>query len=114
MGTYYIPRNLKGESRFLYIFTMKSLITTGIGGACGVIFYLIIGLLLGQTLVGLIILAIFALIGYLAGTIKIPTLAGLDFTKKVGGESIDEIIVRYAKFRSNRKLYTYTKEEGEK
>ena len=31
MGTYYVPRNYKGESRILYIFTTKSLITTGSG-----------------------------------------------------------------------------------
>ena len=31
MGTYYITRNYKGETRFLYIFTVKSLITTAIG-----------------------------------------------------------------------------------
>ena len=30
MGTYYVPRNYKGESRILYIFTTKSLITTGV------------------------------------------------------------------------------------
>ena len=35
MGTYYIPRNVKGESRILYIFSVKSLITTLIGGAIG-------------------------------------------------------------------------------
>lgn len=114
MGTYYIPRNLKGESRFLYIFTMKSLITTFAGGLVGGIFYLIIGLILKQTLIGLIILAIFAAIGYGIGTIKIPTLAGLNFTKKVGGESMDEIILRYIKFQSNKKLYTYTKEKEDK
>ena len=26
MGTYYIPRNYKGETRFLYILTNKSLL----------------------------------------------------------------------------------------
>ena len=31
MGTYNIPRNLKGETRLLYIFSIKSLITTAIG-----------------------------------------------------------------------------------
>jgi hypothetical protein len=41
MGTYNIPRNLRGESRILYIFTIKALITTGIGAAFGAIFYLI-------------------------------------------------------------------------
>lgn len=33
MGTYNIPRNLKGETRLLYIFSIKSLITTAIGAA---------------------------------------------------------------------------------
>ena len=32
MGTYYIPRNLKGESRILLIFSVKGLIyTAGFG-----------------------------------------------------------------------------------
>ena len=33
MGTYYIPRNLRGETRIFYIFTVKSLIAT----ACGLL-----------------------------------------------------------------------------
>ena len=41
MGTYYIPRNVKGETRILYIFTIKALITTGAGAMIGVIFYFI-------------------------------------------------------------------------
>ena len=35
MGTYYIPRNYRGESRILYIFTVKSLITTAVGAGIG-------------------------------------------------------------------------------
>ena len=42
MGTYYIPRNYKGETRFLYIFTVKSLISTAIGAVIGSIFLLIL------------------------------------------------------------------------
>ena len=38
MGTYYIPRNVKGETRILYIFTVKSLITTAVGALIGSIF----------------------------------------------------------------------------
>lgn len=38
MGTYYIPRNYKGETRILYIFSIKSLITTAIGAAIGGLF----------------------------------------------------------------------------
>ena len=41
MGTYYIPRNYRGESRILYIFTVKSLITTAIGATAGGILYFI-------------------------------------------------------------------------
>ena len=59
------------------------------------------------------VLAIFALIGFGIGTIKIPTLSGLPFTKKIGGESLDEIIKRYILFKMNKKSYSYsiTKEE---
>ncbi len=110
MGTYNIPRNLRGETRILIIFSVKSLITTALGALIGAIFLLIFSLL-GLKIVGIIIMALFALIGYAMGTFKIPTVAGLPFTKKIGGESLDEIIKRYIKFRMNRKIYTYTKEE---
>ena len=53
----------------------------------------------------------FAVVGFGVGAIKIPTLGGIPFTKKIGGESLDEIIRRYVKFKMNRKVYTYTKEE---
>ena len=110
MGTYNIPRNLKGEARILIIFSTKSLITTGIGLAIGAIFLFIFSLI-GVTIAGIIIMALCALIGYVIGAFKIPTLNGIPFTKKVGGESIDEIIRRYARFKMNKKIYTYTKEE---
>ena len=58
----------------------------------------------------LIILAIFALLGYVAGAFKIPTIVGLPVTKKIGGESIYEIVLRYIKFNKNRKIYINTKE----
>lgn len=107
MGTYYIPRNLRGETRILYIFTVKSLITTGVGAIFGSIFFFIIGMGLGEKMVGAVIMAIFAAIGWAIGALKIPTVAGLPFTKNVGGESLDEILKRYAKFKMNKKVYTY-------
>ncbi len=110
MGTYYIPRNVKGESRILYIFSIKSLITTLIGGAFGFIFLGLFSLLNMQTL-GWIFVAIFALIGFGIGAIKIPILSGVPITKKIGGESIDQIILRYIKFKREKKVYVYTKEE---
>ena len=110
MGTYYIPRNVKGESRILYIFSVKSLITTLIGGVVGFVFYLIF-VITGLDTLGWISIGLFGLIGFVVGTVKIPTLAGVPATKKIGGESIDQIILRYIKFKKTRKIYVYTKEE---
>lgn len=113
MGTYYIPRNYKGETRILYIFSIKSLITTAIGIGIGAIFYFIFKAISLKT-VGVILMALFAVIGYVIGAVKIPTIVYLPVTKKIGGEPISEIIIRYIKFKKNRKIYTYyenTKEE---
>ncbi len=110
MGTYYIPRNYRGESRILYIFTVKSLITTGVGALVGSIFWIIFRSL-GMNMVGLIIMGVFAFIGFALGALKIPTIVAFPITKRIGGEPIGEIIIRYFKFKKNRKMYTYTKEE---
>lgn len=111
MGTYNIPRNVKGEGRILFIFSTKSLITTCIGGGIGLIFYFIFSLV-GLGVVGLIIAGIFALIGYAIGMFKVPESAGLEITRKTGGENIDDVIKRYIKFKKNdKKIYVYTKEE---
>lgn len=110
MGTYQIPRNYRGETRLLVIFTIKSLITTLVGAGVGAVFFLIFSIV-GFKKVGLIILGIFALLGYIVGAFKIPTIVGIPVTKKIGGESIYEIIMRYIKFSKNRKIYTNTKEE---
>lgn len=110
MGTYYIPRDYRGESRILYIFTVKSLITTGVGALAGSLFWVIFRAL-GMNVVGLVIMGVFAFIGFALGALKIPTIVAFPITKKIGGEPIGEIIIRYFKFRKNRKMYTYTKEE---
>lgn len=112
MGTHYIPRNYRGETRILYIFTLKSLISTLIGGAIGFLFFGLFSLM-GIKIVGIILLAFFALLGYAVGAFKIPTIVGIPVTKKIGGEPVSEIIIRYIKFKKNRKMYTYTKEENE-
>ncbi len=111
MGTYNLPRNVKGEGRILFIFSTKSLITTCIGGAIGLVFYFIFKIL-GLTLVGIVITLILALIGYAIGMFKIPDANGLEITRKTGGENLDDVIKRYIKFKkNNKKLYVYTKEE---
>ena len=111
MGTYNIPRNVKGEGRILFVFSTKSLITTCIGGGIGFFIYFIFNLIrLGM--IGMIIMAIFALTGYAIGMFKVPESAGLEITRKTGGENIDDVIKRYIKFKKNdKKIYVYTKEE---
>lgn len=111
MGTYNVPRNVKGEGRILFIFSTKSLITTCVGGAFGLIFYFIFSLM-GLNIVGIVITLIFALIGYAIGMFKVPDTNGLEITRKTGGENIDDVIKRYIMFKKNKKkLYVYTKEE---
>lgn len=107
MGTYYIPRNLKGNSRILYIFTIKSLIYTAIGAGIGLVLYFIFATMLQIKPLGIGLLAIFAVSGFAIGTIKIPRFAGIPFTKNIAGDSLDEIIKRYLLFKSNRKVYSY-------
>mgnify|MGYP004598809271 CR=1 FL=1 len=111
MGTYNLPRNVKGEGRILFIFSTKSLVTTCVGGAVGLIFYFIFSIINLKT-VGIVITLIFALIGYTIGMFKIPDTNGFELTRKAGGENIDDIIKRYIKFKkNNKKLYVYTKED---
>lgn len=111
MGTYNLPRNVKGEGRILFIFSTKSLITSCIGGGIGLVFYAIFKML-NLTMVGIGITLILALIGYAIGMFKIPDTNGFEITRKAGGENIDDIILRYIKFKKNKKkLYVYTKEE---
>lgn len=111
MGTYNVPRNVKGEGRILFIFSTKSLITACIGGVVGLIFYLIFSLI-GLKMVGIVITLICAFIGYAIGMFKVPDTNGFEITRKTGGENIDDIIKRYIKFKQkNKKIYVYTKEE---
>lgn len=111
MGTYNLPRNVKGEGRILIIFSTKGLITTCIGGAIGLIFYFIFSVL-NLKMVGIIITLIFAVIGYAIGMLKVPNANGMEIMRKTGGENIDDVIKRFIKFKMNkRKYYVYTKEE---
>lgn len=111
MGTYNLPRKVKGEGKILFIFSTKGFIWTCGFAAIGLIFYFIFSML-QLKMVGTIITVIFACIGYVIGNLKIPDSNGLEITRKTGGENIDEVIIRYLKFKNNKKkLYVYTKEE---
>ena len=64
-------------------------------------------MILNYKMVGFIIMGIFGVLGWIYGAVKIPTIAGIAVTKKVGGESLDEIINRYIKFKAKRRIYSY-------
>ncbi len=115
MGTYYIPRNVKGEGRILFIFTGKSLMYTAIGAGVGFPIYFIMSNVLQIQYWGLLAIAICGLIGFLIGTIKIPKLSMLKNANDIAGENIDEIIKRYIMFKkqNNRIYVNETKEEEE-
>lgn len=107
MGTYNLPRNVKGEGRILFIFTGKSFIYAIVGGGVGLLFYFIFSLV-GLNMIGIIITLILALLGFAIGTFKMPEISALGFTKKVGGENIDDIIKRAILFKTRgSKIYVY-------
>ena len=117
MGTYNLPRNVKGEGRILFVFSTKALICTVIGAVIGLFFYFIFNII-GMKFLGIIAVAIFGLIGFAIGTFKVPNINSFDITKKTGGQNIDDVLKRLIKFKMKKnKIYTYntpkviTKEE---
>ena len=112
MGTYNIPRNVKGEGRILYIFSKKGIIYTMIGALIGTPFYLLFNSI-GITFVGVIIIVLLALIGFIIGTFKVPETTAFEITRKTGGENIDDVIKRAIKFKMQKnKIYVNTEKIG--
>ena len=111
MGTYNLPRSVKGEGRILFVFTGKSMIYTVVAGGVGLLIYGLLSLF-GLSMIGLIITVVFALIGFIIGTFKMPDLGKFEFTKKTGGENLDDVIRRAIKFKTKgKKIYIYREEE---
>ena len=111
MGTYNLPRNVKGDGRILFIFTGKSMIYTVVAGGIGLLFYFIFSMM-NLKMVGIAITVIFALIGFVIGTVKVPNIEKFEFSRKTGGENIDDVIKRAIKFKTRgKKIYVYEEEE---
>ena len=111
MGTYLIPRDLKGEGRILF-FSYKALVYTLIGLVPGGILFFIIKSI--NLIAAWIVMGFFALIGFCLGQFKMPNSKGFEVTKKTGGEKIDEVLIRYIKFRMKKnRIYVYEKKEEE-
>ncbi len=106
---YQIPRNVKGEGRILFVFSTKALITTAIGAGFGLLIYWVFSIL-GLGTIGIIFLLACALLGFAIGTFKVPNSTAFEITRKTGGENIDDVIIRWLrfKFKSKNKIYVYT------
>jgi len=107
-GSYYVPRSVKGESRILYIFTIKSFAVTLAFGLVGVLVYFMLKSFLTIGIVGsIIIIAIFAAIGYALSAVTIPDVPAMGPLRKAGGENIGAMIVRAIMFKRKKKIYLY-------
>ena len=101
-GSYVVPRNVKGESRLLYIFTIKSFIATLAFGLSGLGIWFLIQTLAGFTssiFVTIAVVAVFAGIGYALATVKIPDIPMMGALRKAGGENIGAMLIRLVTFR---------------
>ena len=114
MATHYIPRNVKGEGRILMIFSVKALIYTAVGAGIGLLFYFLLKMFnLGY--IGFAIILLFGVIGFVIGTVKVPETTAFKFTQKVGGENIDDVILRAIKFKMNKnRIFIYDRKEETK
>lgn len=120
MGTYNIPRNTKGEGRLFYIFSTKALMWTVGGIILGVMIKSILGLF-GKffkpasgilNIIGIILIVIFAILGFVIGTFKMPQNDRFEICKKAAGINLDKIILESIKFHFKKsKYYVYDTKE---
>lgn len=111
MGTYNVPRDVSGEDRILFIFSRKALIYTVACAVLGFILYFIFSLM-GMKKVGLILMGIFGLIGFLIGTLKVPDIKKFSWMTKNAGANFDDVIRRAFMFKKNKnRIYIYTEED---
>ena len=104
MQVHEIPRNYKGESRIL-IFSIKALVWTAALGGIGSIFIFLFGIF-GLKNIGIGISIFMGAVGFCIGTFKFPETKKFEITRKVGGETIDDVIKRWIKFkRKKNKIY---------
>ena len=62
--------------------------------------------------VGVVILLVFILLGFVIGTIKVPNTSGVKWAKVKAGEDLDDVIIRAIKFKAKKnKIYIYKGED---
>ena len=106
MGTHLIPREIDGDGRILIIFTLPGFVGTLIGIGVGAVFFKIAEAL-KASLVGWIILAACALVGFVIGQVRIPDSNSMQLFKKIGGLTVREAIAKFFAFKKKQKIYVY-------
>lgn len=88
------------------------MIYTVVSGGFGLIFYYIFGKMLGISWLGIGLALLFAGMGFVVGTFKIPDSDGIKLTRNLGGEEIDKAFLRWWKFKKKGNvIYTYVDAE---
>lgn len=105
--TYTVPRSVKGESRLLYIFSIRSFIATAAFGIVGFLIGSLLSLIGAGGLIKVIMAGIFGLIGYGMATLVIPDTPIVGNLRKAGGEQVGEILLRIITFKRRKKIYIY-------
>ncbi len=68
--------------------------------------------MLKYTMAGIITAVIIAAIGYGIATLRMPGITKFEVTKKTAGEKLDDVLIRWIKFKAKgNRIYVYTKEE---
>ena len=113
-GAYFVPRSVKGETRLLFIFTIKSFVLTVAFGLIGaLIWFLLSNFITVSLVVGLVLVGITGAIGYVIGAVTIPDSPVMGPLRKAGGENISDILLRLLVFRGKKKIYLYNYKRGE-
>lgn len=66
--------------------------------------------MIGLGTIGIGFIVVLAVLGFGIGTLKVPNSVAFDITRKTGGENIDDVIMRWIKFKTKnkKKIYVYT------
>lgn len=97
------------------IFTTKSLIASVIGAVIGLVIYYFFSAVFRLGKIGLIIVLVFAAIGYGITMLRVPETNNFEITRKTGGDKIEDVLIRAIKFKQKgKRIYLYTKEEVKK
>lgn len=112
--SYFVPRSVKGESRILYVFTIKSFISTLGFGAVGFVLWNLLKVFGIGDIAGIIITILFGGLGYVFGAVTIPDIPAMGVFRKAGGENISNIVLRFITFRHRKKVFIYNLDRGGK